>query len=35
MAMSAAAQSMMHHTDDHIEGVNAILEKRAGVFEGK
>ena len=35
MAMSAAAQSMMHHTEDHIEGVNAILEKRAGVFEGK
>lgn len=35
MAMSAAAQSMMHHTEDHIEGVNAILEKRKAVFEGK
>lgn len=35
MAMSAAAQSMMHHTEDHIEGVNAVLEKRKGVFEGK
>ena len=28
-------QSMMHHTEDHIEGVNAILEKRAAKFEGK
>ena len=35
MAMSAAAQSMMHHTEDHIEGVNAVLEKRGAVFEGK
>lgn len=35
MEMSAAAQSMMHHTDDHIEGVNAILEKRTPSFEGK
>ncbi len=35
MEMSAAAQSMMHHTDDHIEGVNAILEKRKPTFEGR
>lgn len=35
MEMSAAAQSMMHHTEDHIEGVNAILEKRKPSFEGK
>lgn len=35
MELSAAAQSMMHHTEDHIEGVNAILEKRPAVFEGK
>lgn len=35
MEMSAAAQSMMHHTEDHIEGVNAILEKRSPHFEGK
>ncbi|MEM7492452.1 MAG: crotonase/enoyl-CoA hydratase family protein [Pseudomonadota bacterium] len=35
MEMSAAAQSMMHHTEDHIEGVNAILEKRSPSFEGK
>jgi len=35
MEMSAAAQSMMHHTQDHIEGVNAILEKRKPTFEGR
>ncbi|MEM9939591.1 MAG: crotonase/enoyl-CoA hydratase family protein [Pseudomonadota bacterium] len=35
MEMSAAAQSMMHHTEDHMEGVAAILEKRVPVFEGK
>jgi len=35
MEMSAAAQSMMHHTEDHIEGVNAILEKRKPIFKGK
>ncbi|MBR9833722.1 MAG: crotonase/enoyl-CoA hydratase family protein [Alphaproteobacteria bacterium] len=34
MEMSAAAQSMMHHTDDHMEGVDAILEKRQPVFKG-
>ena len=35
MEMSAAAQSMMHHTEDHMEGVDAILEKRKPTFEGK
>lgn len=35
MEMSAAGQAVMHHTDDHIEGVNAILEKRSPDFEGK
>lgn len=35
MEMSAASQALMHHTEDHIEGVNAILEKRSAVFEGK
>lgn len=35
MEMSAAAQSMMHHTEDHMEGVNAILEKRTPNFEGE
>ncbi|MEO0882119.1 MAG: crotonase/enoyl-CoA hydratase family protein [Pseudomonadota bacterium] len=35
MAMSASTQALMHHTEDHIEGVNAIIEKRAATFEGK
>ena len=35
MEMSASAQSMMHFTDDHFEGVNAILEKRLPKFAGK
>ena len=34
MEMSAAAQSMMHLTEDHIEGVDAILEKRTPNFKG-
>ena len=34
MEMSAASQALMHHTDDHIEGVDAILEKRAADFKG-
>ena len=35
MAMSAAAQSMMHHTEDHLEGIDAVLEKRDAVFKGE
>ncbi len=35
MEMSAMAQSMMHHTEDHMEGVAAILEKRAPSFHGR
>lgn len=34
MEMSAAAQGLMHHTGDHMEGVDAILEKREPVFTG-
>jgi len=32
MEMSAAAQAISHHTEDHMEGVNALLEKRTPKF---
>ena len=34
MEMSAMAQAIAHHTDDHMEGVDAILEKRQPHFRG-
>ena len=34
MEMSAAAQAISHLTDDHMEGVDALLEKREAVFKG-
>jgi enoyl-CoA hydratase/carnithine racemase len=34
MEMSAAAQAISHLTEDHIEGVDSILEKRPAVFKG-
>jgi len=34
MEMSAAAQAISHLTEDHMEGVDAILEKRPAVFKG-
>lgn len=35
MELSAASQALMHHTDDHFEGVDAILEKRPPNFKGQ
>ena len=35
MDMSAASQAITHLTEDHMEGVNAMLEKRPAVFKGK
>ena len=35
MEMSAAAQAIAHLTEDHMEGVDALLEKRPAVFKGR
>jgi enoyl-CoA hydratase/carnithine racemase len=35
MEMSAAAQAIAHLTEDHMEGVDSILEKRPAVFKGE
>jgi enoyl-CoA hydratase/carnithine racemase len=34
MEMSAASQAIAHFSEDHMEGVDAILERRPGVFKG-
>lgn len=34
LEMSAAVQALAHLTEDHIEGVNAVIEKRPGRFTG-
>jgi enoyl-CoA hydratase/carnithine racemase len=35
MEMSAAAQAISHLTEDHMEGVEALLEKRPADFKGR
>jgi enoyl-CoA hydratase/carnithine racemase len=35
LEMSAATQALAHMTEDHIEGVSALLEKRPADFKGK
>ena len=35
MEMSAALQAVAHLTEDHMEGVNALLEKRSPDFQGR
>jgi enoyl-CoA hydratase/carnithine racemase len=32
--LSACFQGMAHHTGDHVEAINAFLEKRPGVYSG-
>jgi 2-(1,2-epoxy-1,2-dihydrophenyl)acetyl-CoA isomerase len=35
LELSAALQALAHMTDDHLEGVNAVLDKRPGEFTGR
>jgi enoyl-CoA hydratase/carnithine racemase len=35
MEMSASAQAISHLTEDHMEGVDALLEKRPADFKGR
>jgi len=35
MEMSAAVQAIAHQTEDHLEGVNAMIERRAPRFTGR
>ncbi|EDX81710.1 MAG: crotonase/enoyl-CoA hydratase family protein [Alphaproteobacteria bacterium] len=35
LELSAAMQALAHMTEDHLEGVNAVLEKRPGDFTGR
>jgi enoyl-CoA hydratase/carnithine racemase len=35
MEMSAAVQAISHLTEDHMEGVEAILERRQAIFQGR
>ena len=35
LELAAAYQGACHQTEDHMEAVNALLEKRAPVFTGR
>ncbi|MBV1904503.1 MAG: crotonase/enoyl-CoA hydratase family protein [Pseudomonadales bacterium] len=35
LEMSAAMQGIAHHTDDHVEAINAFFEKRPGEYTGR
>ena len=35
LELAASTQSLMHHTQDHKEGVRSILEKRPAIFTGE
>ena len=35
LEMAANTQALMHLTDDHMEGIDALLEKRTPRFEGR
>jgi 1,4-dihydroxy-2-naphthoyl-CoA synthase len=35
LELAANAQALMHLTEDHMEGVDALIEKRAPDFKGK
>ena len=35
LELSAAYQALAHHTDDHLEAVNAFLEKRPPKYTGR
>jgi enoyl-CoA hydratase/carnithine racemase len=34
LEMSVSAQAIAHQTEDHMEGLDAVLEKRPGRFKG-
>ena len=35
LELCAAWQGMLHNTDDHVEAVNAFVEKREGIYHGR